>query len=110
MYLLNEFIFNFWVWWYYQFLSSLLKKQRDYLLNLARFTGLFVHLRYLFVPLYQQRNIGARIFSFIFRLGVIIIGLIAELVFLALFIIITITYLILPILPLVKIWLVVLNN
>jgi hypothetical protein len=110
MYVINEFIFNFWIWWYYDSLSDLLVKQRDFLINLSRLSGLSVHLKYLFVPLYQQKDFWSRFISILFRMILVIFGIVIEAIALVGCFAFLIVYLILPILPLLKIWMVVIAN
>lgn len=108
MHFLNEIVFNFWYWWYYEQFIDVFVRGTNLLRRVAVFTGIFVHLRYLFVPLYQQYSIPTRIFSILFRLGIITLGSIA-LIALALVLLVALAaYLILPISPLLKLWLAIL--
>jgi hypothetical protein len=104
----NELLFNFWYWWYYQAFKDFLNKIWSYVFRVANFTGFNTHLRYLFVPIYQQYNIGGRIFSFIFRLGVVFLGGSLTFAVAALSLLVISFYLILPLTPLIKIWLAIL--
>ncbi|MFW5702524.1 MAG: hypothetical protein ACOCXP_01000, partial [Candidatus Dojkabacteria bacterium] len=66
---MQELVFNFPIWWYWDRYLELVRGQSRYLANLAYYSGFTINLRYLFVPIYQQYNLIGRFVSLLFRLG-----------------------------------------
>lgn len=101
---ITEFVFNFWYWWYVEQLLSLLQSERGLLLRVVYFTRLDITLRYFFTPLYKNYSMTGRIFSLIFRAGMLILGLLGLILGLLVVLMINIVYLIAPLFPVVKLW------
>lgn len=110
MYIFSELILNFWLWWYVEFLTDLVDSQLNTISRIARFTGLTTHLRYFFIPLYQQTGVWSRLISLIFRGIMILIGCAAVGLAVTVSALLLIVYLALPILPVIYIWILILNG
>lgn len=109
MYIFSELILNFWLWWYIESLTDLVDRQLNTIGRIARFTGLTTHIRYFFVPLYQQTDISSRLISLVFRGIMILIGLVSVALAVIVSALTLIVYLVLPILPVIYIWILILN-
>jgi len=110
MQLLQELVFNFFTWWYLEQFIVLIQLERTYLRNLAHFTGLTIHTRYLFTPFYKDFSLIGRVFAFVVRSFIILFGLVSEFILLLLLIGLDIGYLILPLSPILKLWQQLLHN
>jgi len=101
----KEFLLGFWIWWYFERQFDLLRSIAGVLNGLAQRTRLDVSIRYLFVPLYQSRSAASLVFSLPARLFMLLFGGVVQLIGTAIAIIAWITYILLPLLPVVLLWL-----
>lgn len=105
-----ELVAHFWLWWYGEFFREYLHKLVSMLSQVWWKTTFGVQLQYFFIPVYQNYTLTGRAFSFVFRSTLILLlaPLVVICLFLALFA--TIIYLVLPLTPLIKIWLALATN
>ncbi len=104
MQLIQNYILNFWVWWYFVEAKKHLKKiLSDWSFFLA-YLNIIPMAKNLFVPLFQDESWQGKVVAFPFRLlwaflGSIILFLYSVAVFLGFFL-----YLALPVLPLISLF------
>lgn len=109
MQLISELFLNFWYWWYVTNFKVTIVKIRDLLSIYSQWSGLSIQLRHLFKPFYQDKAITGLLVSIPVRLALILFAGLGAVLLILIIIFGLIIYIVLPLSPVVYVWLTILN-